>query len=200
MDRLLKVVLITLVLSGVAAAQIPLGGSIFVGYAFSRGDVFAYNSAPGPSFLSPSVRTGNFNGWEASLEGKFLPFIGIVIDASQRYASENFNANCEAIISCTSPQGRVDSRVLSLAIGPKVSVSVGKFTPFAHALFGGAHITDSNGVSNSDTSIITELGGGLDYKIIKGLAWRLQGDELHTRFFGTGQDHVRLSTGLVLRF
>jgi len=55
-------------------------------------------------------------------------------------------------------------------------------------------------VSASDTSFGTAIGGGLDYKLIKGVAWRFQGDALHTHLFGAGQNNLRLSTGLVLRF
>ncbi len=48
----------------------------------------------------------------------------------------------------------------------------------------------------SDTSFATALGGGLDYKIIRPVAWRFQGDYVQTRFFGTTQNNVRLSTGI----
>ena len=58
----------------------------------------------------------------------------------------------------------------------------------------------ATGFSNSDTSLATAIGGGLDYKLIKGIAWRVQGDELHTRFFGGGQNNFRFSTGIVFRF
>jgi hypothetical protein len=68
-------------------------------------------------------------------------------------------------------------------------------------MIGFSHISNKgSSISNSDTSLATAIGGGLDYKLIKGLAWRLQGDELHTRFFGAGQDHFRFSTGVVFRF
>jgi len=82
--------------------------------------------------------------------------------------------------------------------GPRVSVSVRKFRPFAEALFGGGHV-NTNGFG-SDTSFATALGGGLDCKIIPPVAWRFQGDYVQTRFFGATQDNVRLSTGIVFRF
>jgi hypothetical protein len=86
-------------------------------------------------------------------------------------------------------------------IGPRLSIPVGKFTPFAHALVGAGHANDrGTGYSNSDTSLATAIGGGIDYKLIPAVAWRLQGDELHTRFFGSTQDHFRFSTGIVVRF
>jgi hypothetical protein len=56
-----------------------------------------------------------------------------------------------------------------------------------------------NGVT-TDTSFATAVGGGIDYKIIKPIAWRVQGDYVQTRFFDTTQNNVRISTGIVLRF
>jgi hypothetical protein len=32
------------------------------------------------------------------------------------------------------------------------------------------------------------------------MAWRVEGDYVHTRFFSAGQNNVRISTGIVLRF
>src|SRR5215469_13680751 len=111
--------------------------------------------------------------------------------------SENLQA-C-SIDRCSSL--KVNVKTYTFLVGPRVSVSVRKFTPFAHFLVGAGHANNSgSGYSDSDTSIATAIGGGLDYKLIPAVAWRLQGDELHTRFFGATQDHLRLSTGLVIRF
>ena len=52
----------------------------------------------------------------------------------------------------------------------------------------------------SDTSFAAASGGGLDYRIIRPIAWRFQGDYVSTHFFSTYQTNVRLSTGIVLRF
>jgi hypothetical protein len=83
--------------------------------------------------------------------------------------------------------------------GPRVSVSVGKLTPFAHALFGAGH-ESLNAVSASDTSFATALGGGADYKQIPAVGWRFQGDFVQTRFFSNTQNDFRFSTGIVLHF
>src|SRR5213595_835240 len=67
--------------------------------------------------------------------------------------------------------------------------------------FGVGHISaSSSGFSTSDTSFAKDIGGGLDYKLIKGVAWRVQGDGLFTHVFGVSQDNFRFSTGIVLRF
>jgi hypothetical protein len=174
-----------LLLAGLAGAQIPTSGNVFFGYSFYNTDL-------------SSIDRANTNGWELSAEGKVVPFLGIVADFDSHYGSQNF-------VFCTVPQGppcgviNASFTEHNFLFGPRVSASVGKFRPFAEALFGGAHISANNGV-DSDTSFATALGGGLDYKIIKPVAWRFQGDYVQTRFFGTTQNNVRLSTGIVLRF
>jgi len=175
-----------------AQAQIPTRGNVFIGYSYSGGDAVLHS----PLYF-PRSQSTNLNGWEGSLEGKFLPWIGIVADLNGRYGSENLQA-C-SIDRCSSL--KVNVKTYTFLVGPRVSVSVRKFTPFAHFLVGAGHANNSgSGYSDSDTSIATAIGGGLDYKLIPAVAWRLQGDELHTRFFGATQDHLRLSTGLVIRF
>jgi hypothetical protein len=177
-----------LVFAGLASAQIPTKGNVFFGYSFYNTDL-------------SSIDRANTNGWEASVEGKVFPFIGIVADFDSHYGSQNFPI-CVAPTGtgggalCSSFNANVTER--NYLFGPRVSVSVGKFRPFAEALFGGAHVNAGN--AGSDTSFATAIGGGLDYKIIRPLAWRFQGDYVQTRFFGTTQNNVRISTGIVLRF
>jgi hypothetical protein len=79
-----------------------------------------------------------------------------------------------------------------------VSASIGKLRPFAEALFGVGHV-GTNG-AGSDTSLATGLGGGIDYRIFHPIALRFEGDYLETRFFGTTQNNVRLSTGIAFHF
>jgi len=40
----------------------------------------------------------------------------------------------------------------------------------------------------------------LDYKFLTILAWRFQGDYIHTDLFDSPQNNLRLSTGIVLHF
>ena len=73
------------------------------------------------------------NGWEASVEGKIFPFIGIVGDFDSHYGSHP---------TCASPTSMpgVDSELWrdgqcnnfsenNYLFGPRVSVSVGKDSP-----------------------------------------------------------------------
>jgi hypothetical protein len=172
-----------LLFAGFAGAQIPTGGNVYVGYSYYNADLSSFGRS-------------SFNGWTGSVEGKVLPFIGIVADFSEVYGSEKAQ-----ILLCPAPicsSTSISAREQNFLFGPRVSASVGKIRPFAELLFGGAHISANGG--GSDTSFATAIGGGIDYKIIRPIAWRFQGDYLQTRFFGTTQNNVRLSTGIVVRF
>lgn len=174
MQKAAVICLILFALTGLATAQVP-SANIFFGYSYAHVDLTS-NSG------------GSLNGWNGSLEGKFLPWVGLVADFGGYYGTHSV------------PQfGNVDSHVYTVLFGPQVSVPVGRFTPFAHGLIGVGHV-NANAVSDSQTSISTALGGGLDYKIIKGLAWRGQLDYLQTRFYSRTQNNARFSTGIVIRF
>ncbi len=86
MGKIVAIALTVLTLFTIADAQAP-GGNIFVGYSYSGGDVFVHSSA-----LQPASHNANLNGWEGSLEGKFLPWIGLVADLSGHYGSQSVAA------------------------------------------------------------------------------------------------------------
>jgi hypothetical protein len=186
MRRVLAVGFLTVIVASLAAAQVPTSGNVFFGYTYYHTNI-------------STTDTANTNGWEATLEGKVLPFIGIVADFSQNYGSENFPAGvCPVSLPACPANVNLNIHEQNYLFGPRVSASVGKFRPFAEALFGAGHVS-TNGVG-SDSSFATALGGGLDYRIIRPIAWRFQGDYVQTRFFGNTQNNVRISTGIVLRF
>lgn len=139
------------------------------------------------------------NGWEISAEGKFLPWIGAVADFDWHYGGHDF-FGCTGI-NCTPTRFRLNASRHTLLFGPRASMSFGKYTPFAEFLIGVTHQSDAGGgISNSDTSFSRAIGGGLDYKLIKGVAWRGQIDSVHTHLFGAAKNDIRISTGFVLRF
>ena len=176
---LLSFLALSCALSSVAVAQIPKG-NLFVGYSYGSADLNHNNRS-------------NLNGWEGSLEGKFLPWVGIVADINGLYGTNNFPSSTQIF--------NVDAKEYNYLFGPRVSVSVGKIRPFAHALFGAGHVSVSTtGYSASDTAFAEALGGGFDYKLVPLISWRFQGDYLQTRFFSNTQNNGRFSTGLVLNF
>jgi hypothetical protein len=127
---------------------------------------------------SPSFNT---NGWEFSGQYKFNDWLGAVADFDGHYGS---------------PFGPHAS-INSFLFGPQVSFPA-RVSPFAQALFGGAHFSN-HGVT--DTSFSLAVGGGIDTRLTHGIYWRIfQADYDLTHFFGSRQDNVRVSTGIVLRF
>ena len=148
---------------------------------------------------NPEARS--LNGWNGSLEAKVLPVLGIVADFSGHYGNATTDLFCSQYsspFSCYANNTNVSS--YTLAVGPQVSLRLGRFEPYAHALFGGALYRDPM----SHTSFADILGGGINVSVISWVAWRVQADAVQTRlslpFLPNKENSLRLSTGLVFRF
>jgi opacity protein-like surface antigen len=187
MRNILFVAFLLAVFAGATAAQVPTSGNVFFGYSY-------YNTQ------LPSFNSSNLNGWEATLEGRVVPHFSIVADFSSHYGSQNVVPfPCPGPLPCLQPPyTSVNAAVYNVLFGPRVYASFGRFRPFAEAMFGVGHVNAN--LAGSDTNFTTALGGGLDYRIIRPVAWRFQGDYVQTRFFGATQNNARVSTGIVLRF
>ena len=122
-------------LASAAWAQIPTKGNVFFGYSYDRTSIVSND-------------TSNLNGWDFTLEGKFLPWIGLVADVDGHYGNHNFGGTS------------ADITAHNVLFGPRVSVQVERFRPFAEFLVGAGHISRSNGISDSDTSFVNAVGGG----------------------------------------
>jgi len=81
MGKAVIIAFTSFLLAGLAAAQVPTSGNIFVGYSFEN----ASSSA-----LNLDLSRPNLQGWEASLEGKVFPALGIVADFTGHCGSESF--------------------------------------------------------------------------------------------------------------
>ena len=177
MRKYIAIVFALLVMSAAGLAQVPTSGNVYFGYSFFRG--------------STGVRdTRNLNGWEATVEGKLFPFVGIAVDVGAQYGKLGYPA-----------LGDVTIREQSYLFGPRVSFPAGKFRPFAQVLIGVAHVHESAfDFSGSGTDFADSIGGGVDYSLIPRVSWRVQAESLQTRFHGSRQDNARISTGLVVKF
>jgi len=185
MIRMGALVVFTGLSSGIAAAQVPTAGNVYFGYTY-------YNT-------NLTLNRGSLTGWEGSLEGKLAPFLGIVADLTGHYGTLDFpNATGTCVIGGTCPPISASAHVYEALFGPRVSVPIGRFRPFGELEVGVAHV-NTNGFGSS-TSYGTAVGGGLDYRIFRPLAWRFEGDYVRTHLFSTSQNNLRLSTGIVLRF
>ena len=102
---------------------------------------------------------------------------------------------------------RINDRLLTYMFGPRFSWRHGRLTPYTQFLFGGAYVWN-----NLDTRSITQnafamaAGGGVDYTLTKHFALRpLQVEYVMTQIdstkgFGSHQNDVRYSGGVVFRF
>lgn len=100
--------------------------------------------------------------------------------------------------------GGVSLNTYSFLFGPRFSYrSPSRFTPFAQALFGGAHLTASfGGVSGSSTPFAWSLGGGVDLPVFKSdkAAVRPQLEYVGLHENGATTNCMRLSVAIVFRF
>ena len=199
MYKMIALVCGLLLFSTAASAQRV---NAFVGYSYSS---FGLYLTQGKSLSagSPAI-THHLNGWNGSLEAKVFPFFGIVADFSGHYGNETTEVSCSqyTVPFCSTSNGNVS--LYAFTFGPQVSLPLGRFRPYAHALFGAARYRVSTFLM-PETSFADLLGGGIDVSLIPRLAWRVQADALQTRFplsayLPGKQNSLRLSTGLVLRF
>ena len=175
MRKLIGIVLLFLLVSVVAVAQEDKA-EVFGGYQYTRLNT-------GVS----GVDSINLNGWNASVSGYFTKNLGISADFSGAYGS---------------PFG-VSTKMYPFMFGPIVHLpNSSKITPFAHALFGAAHLTASaSGVSAGETDFAWAAGGGLDAHLNSRYSVRLaQFDFLQTRFGGDNQNNFRYSAGILIKF
>ena len=181
-------IIFTLLIStAICRGQIPRSGNAFIGYSYSGGQVFN----PGPLDVA-------MNGWEGTVEGKFLPWLGGVVDFDWHYGSAS--TSCIGV-GCSPMKFGLNGSRHSLLFGPRVSTNLGKYTPFAQALFGFSHQTDTGGgISTSALGFSQAFGGGVDYKLLQAVALRVQTDWMRSHLFSGSQTNFRISTGVVFRF
>jgi len=181
-------IIFTLLIStAICRGQIPRSGNAFIGYSYSGGQVFN----PGPIDVA-------MNGWEGTVEGKFLPWLGGVVDFDWHYGAAT--TSCIGV-GCSPQKFGLNGSRHNLLFGPRASTTLGKYTPFAQALFGFSHQTDAGGgISTSSLGFSQALGGGVDYKLLQAVALRVQADWMRSHLFSGSQNNFRLSMGIVFRF
>ena len=172
---------------------------LFGGYSFVR--FRPRTIAPGPTTVSEDL---NFHGGSVAATYNVNNWFGLTADAFGQYHFKTTG---------------LTSNIYSYMFGPQFSRHSEKWHPFVHALFGGAHLTESPSVTptssnfanvllatgtNHENAFATALGGGVDFNATKHFGIRLfQGEYFLTKFndaHDNMQNNFRLSTGIVLRF
>jgi peptidoglycan-associated lipoprotein len=136
---------------------------------------------------SSSAQKGfGLNGWNAQGSVNLNKWLGFTGDFGGYYGSP-FSVSVHSY---------------SYMFGPTLSYRAQHVTPFAHALFGGGHLSAAvGGPSSSRSSFAMAMGGGLDLPLKGHFGVRAaQVDWVRTEFFKTTQNNVRVSTGVMFRF
>lgn len=170
-----------------AAAQTPASGNVFLGYSYVNASSSALNLVSGRP---------NLQGWEGSLEGKIFPGMAIVADLSGNYGSETITINPP--VGPGPETVKTTGHQYDALFGARFSATFGKFRPFAETLFGVAHMATNNNGTN--TSWAVAPGGGIDFRIIRPLAWRVEVDGIFSKLFHSSQGDLHIATGVVIRF
>jgi hypothetical protein len=164
----------------VAVAQEAPRAEVFGGYQYLR----ANSGITG-------LDNFNLNGWNASAAGYVNDYFGVKADFSGNYGTPS-------ILGLG-----LKTHLHTFMFGPVVRYhNASKITPFAHALFGGGHISGSAfGISASETDFTWAAGGGLDVSANRLFSIRIaQADFLQTRVGSMHQNNFRYSAGVVLKF
>jgi hypothetical protein len=157
-----------------------LGSLLVAAQDFPKAEVFG-------GYQYSRQNSTNLNGWNASLTGNFNRWLGLTSDFSGAYHSE----------------GGIAFRSYTYTFGPSIaSRNFERFTPFAHALFGGFHqsadfANQSLGTANGFALIV---GGGVDAGLSPRMAVRVgQLDYMSFHANGGSSNIFRYSAGIVFR-
>ena len=217
--------LAVLVFSVPVLAEDAPKAEIFAGFSYGNYELIPGSS----SFSNPdetisgssSARLGLY-GWNGSVAVNMNRWFSFATDFNGLYSGSSASNTTKETLTCgpgcTETITIVDvasrPKVHNFLFGPQFSYPRGKIRPFAHFLLGMEHLnlTRSENLSSTGVGFISgvplpqsagnnefamAVGGGVDYSIKHNLAWRLESDYLTGQ--GTGQNHVRVSTGLVWR-
>lgn len=161
------------------------GSSLSLGQVAPRWEVFggyAYRNADSTSF--GFANRSSMNGFDAEGTFNIKPRWGVTADVGGQYGSQ--------------------MTVYNFLIGPQYAKRGDKSKFFVHGLFGKAEDR-----VNISTLIISHFesvgraivaGGGYDRDLTPRFTFRVQADFLRTDTFGTSQNDIRASTGLVFHF
>jgi len=179
--KALAVCVIVVVCSFAVVAQEYVKAQAFGGFQYTSFDAF-------------NIQHVNLLGWNAQYTHYVNKPFGITGEVTGSYGSPTVGGIGTSLPTYT------------FMFGPTMRAPLAKSTPFVHALFGAAHMSNSKGVYSS-TGFALALGGGWDLQLSRSIDWRVvQADYLATRLHdptGTGnpqQDSFRFATGIVYKF
>lgn len=174
-------------------AAIPII-DVYAGYSYMGADPYTLNQQTG------------LHGWNVALDLNLARWLSLVAEFGGSSGGIDVPVivptpfpPCTPLCPPSADTFSASTHMLTYLFGAKLPYRRWeKATPFAQLLFGRAHVSgEALGAKEVDTQLAYSLGLGLDYNVSARFAWRVEGDYLHTKFFGAKQDNYRVSTGIV---
>jgi hypothetical protein len=167
------------------SSVVMAASSLSVGQEAPRWEVFggyAYRNVDSTTF--GFVNRSNMHGFDAEATFNITPSWGVTADAGGQYGSQ--------------------MTVYNFLIGPQYDIRRDKSKFFVRGLFGKAQdrVNIATSISSHFESVGRTIGagGGYDLDLTPRFTFRVQADYLRTQTFGTSQNDIRASTGLVFHF
>ena len=196
--------------AGTSAAHVDLfggGGSPSVAVGEPASSAAASPAAPDPK---PRLVFGDRDDyrWQLGIGVEYLRFRSNLFDASLVGVNTNltyftndwfgFEGNIATGFAPTIYHND-HVKYLGYAGGVHLGSRRARWEPWAHALFGGAHMLPQT-AGNSKNALAITAGGGVDWRLYARLSLRGEADYVYTRFFGTSQNDFQGFAGIVIHF
>ena len=183
----------------------PAGSASFAVFSAPVASAALDTAAPEPQVFARGSEKG---GWQLGVGFTYVKFRSPAIDAGM----EGLNTSVTYFPNdwlgvegnITAAFGRKifandRARYAGITGGPKIVMRQGRWEPWAHALFGIAHVNPQlAGVSKNGVAI--QLGGGADYNFPQPISLRFEGDWVRTQLYALSQNNFQVVTGFVFHF
>jgi hypothetical protein len=160
--------------TSLSTGQVAPRWEVFGGYAYRNVDSTTFGF----------VNRSSLNGFDAEGTFNIKPRWGVTADVGGQYGSQ--------------------MTVYNFMAGPQYAKRGDKSKFFVHGLFGKAQdrVNITTAISSHVESVGRAIvaGGGYDRDLTPRFTFRVQADYLRTDTFGTTQNDIRASTGLVFHF
>jgi Outer membrane protein beta-barrel domain len=183
----------------------PVGSRALMGFAAPVASAALAAAAPEPQIFSRGDENGR---WQLGLGFTYVKFRSPAIDVGM----EGLNTSVTYFTNdwlgvegnITAAFGRkifVDDRTKYAGItgGAKIVMRERRWEPWAHVLFGMAHVNPQlAGVGKNGVAM--QLGGGADFLNRRQISLRVEGDWVRTQLYSQSQNNFQVVTGVVLHF
>lgn len=168
----------------------------------------------GNGFSAPAAQPkglmsdGDLQRWQVSIGPSFVRFHSSVFNASLvgvntsvAWSKNEWLAVEGQVVTAYAPEiyARAHVKYLSYGGGVRIGSQRAKWEPFAHVLFGGAHLQPQT-AGNSRSAFLVEGGGGVDYRLTQMFSLRAEGDYVRTAFFKQSQNNFQAGIAAVFHF